>query len=97
MKESFVFGVNNVRIKDGIIVLDLGGLPDSEGTDSENADTDCRLMMAPQALLQLHGAINQVVDHLMEKGLVSERSAEETGTVASTASGSPNFDTPTTH
>nr|VFK43139.1 MAG: hypothetical protein BECKTC1821D_GA0114238_101522 [Candidatus Kentron sp. TC] len=89
MKESLIFGVRDIRIKDSIVVIDLSGFSDTNAISEGNNDSGCRLMMTLQAMLQLHGGIDQLVTHLMEEGIVSQKMKEK---MAPAAPRSPNFD-----
>nr|VFK01756.1 MAG: hypothetical protein BECKLFY1418A_GA0070994_11593 [Candidatus Kentron sp. LFY] len=91
MKESLVFGVRDIRIKDGIFVIDLNGFSDTDVATGGD-ESGCRLMMTTPAILQLHDGVSRIVAHLIEKGIVSQKTKEDTETT-SDVSTSPNFDT----
>ena len=88
MNEVFADGVSEVNIAGGIVRINFvslsATLKDEKGTPVRELRQ--RIVLTPQGVLELNGAMQQVIEKLISTGVL-QRSPQDTGTISGTLSG----------
>jgi hypothetical protein len=86
--EVFADGVSEVNIAGGIVRINFvslsATLKDDKGTPVRELRQ--RVVLTPQGVLELNGAMQQVIEKLISTGVL-QRTAPDTGTISGTLSG----------
>jgi len=86
--EVFADGVSEVNIAGGIVRINFvslsATLKDEKGTPVRELRQ--RVVLTPQGVLELHGAMQQVIEKLIATGVL-QRSPQDTGTLSGHVTG----------
>ena len=91
ISEVFADGVSEVNIAGGIVRINFvslsATLKDEKGTPVRELRQ--RIVITPQGVIELHGAMQQVIEKLIATGLL-QRAPQDTGTLAGAKAPSSN-------
>jgi hypothetical protein len=91
---TFVDGVGDIRLRDGVVRMDLLALSptrrDQEGSPVPQFVD--QLVMSPRAFLRMVSALGSTVQQMQEKGLLGSADASASEESADAEGGSPNFE-----
>ena len=86
--EVFADGVSEVNIAGGIVRINFvslsATLKDEKGTPVRELRQ--RVVLTPQGVLELNGAMQQVIEKLISTGVL-QRAPQDTGTISGTLTG----------
>jgi DNA-binding MarR family transcriptional regulator len=78
--EVFADGVGEVNIANGIVRINFVSFSGTAKDEKGNPIRELRqrVVVTPQGVLELYGAMQQVIDRLVQAGLIQRRPAEGT-------------------
>ncbi len=78
LREEYVDGVSQIHFVNGMVRIDLARAEPKEGQEKPEQYTFERLILNPQGFLSTFGAMQQLVDKLVEAGILQRRENDRT-------------------
>ena len=69
-KEIFVDGIGQIHFTGGMVRFDFVSVQPKEGSDKVETQVVQRIIMPPQGFLNMFGSMQQLIDKLVEAGVV---------------------------
>ena len=76
IKESFFDGVETIHILNSTVRLDFFTLQPPQEGEKPSPEVQERIVMPIQSFLNMHSAMQQIIDKLVENGLVKTQAAQ---------------------
>ena len=71
-KEIFVDGIGQIHFTGGMVRFDFVSVQPKEGSDKVETQVVQRIIMPPQGFLNMFGSMKQLIDKLVEAGVVQK-------------------------
>lgn len=77
--EQYIDGIGKARLSGGVVRLDLVSATEALDTKKKKADTQVtqRLILSPEAFLRTVSAMSQLVNQLVEAGVLKQTSGSD--------------------